>query len=65
MANERMKQDWRLTQERIRNIWEDVDFTDDDMKRGRADLTEMITVIQEKTGEPRDKVLSKLQAVIY
>lgn len=65
MANERMKEDWRLIQERIRNIWDDTDFTEDDMKRGRADLSEMISVIQEKTGESRDEVLSKLQAVIY
>lgn len=65
MANERMKEDWRLIQERIRNIWDDTDFSEDDMKRGRADLSEMISVIQEKTGESRDEVLSKLQAVIY
>lgn len=65
MANERMKEDWRLIQERIRNIWEDVDLTEDDMKRGRADLSEMISVIQEKTGESRQEVLSKLEAVIY
>jgi hypothetical protein len=65
MANERMKEDWRLIQERIRNIWDDIEFSEDDMKRGRADLSEMIAVISEKTEESREEVLSKLEAVIY
>lgn len=65
MANQRMKDDWKLTQKRIRGIWEDIDFSDDDFKRGRADLQEMIDVIKEKTGESREEVLSKLEAVIY
>ena len=65
MANQRMKDDWKLTQQRIREIWEDTEFSDDDFKQGRADLQAMIGVIQEKTGESRDEVLSKLEAVIY
>lgn len=65
MANQRMKDDWKLTQKRIRGIWEEIDFSDDDFKRGRADLQEMIDVIKEKTGESREEVLSKLEAVIY
>ncbi len=65
MANERMKEDWRLIQERIRNIWDDIEFSEDDFKRGRADLSEMISVIHEKTEESRDEILSKLEAVIY
>lgn len=65
MANQRMKDDWKLTQQRIRDIWEDTEFSDDDFKRGRADLQEMIDMIQEKTEEDRETVLSKLEAVIY
>lgn len=65
MANQRMKDDWKLTQQRIREIWEDTEFSDDDFKQGRADLQAMIDVIQEKTGESREEVLSKLEAVIY
>lgn len=65
MANQRMKDDWKLTQQRIREIWEDTEFSDDDFKQGRADLQAMIEVIQEKTGESREEVLSKLEAVIY
>ena len=65
MANQRMKDDWKLTQQRIREIWEETEFSDDDFKQGRADLQAMIEVIQEKTGESREEVLSKLEAVIY
>lgn len=65
MANQRMKDDWKLTQQRIREIWEETEFSDDDFKQGRADLQAMIEVIQEKTDESREEVLSKLEAVIY
>lgn len=64
MANQRMKNSWKLIQRRIRNAWDEEEFTDKEFKECRKDYPGMVELIQDKTGEPRAKVIRKMDAVM-
>ena len=64
MATEAMDEDWRRVREQVKSIWSETEFDDKAMKRSRGDLTKMINLIQQKTGEPREQIRRKMDAVI-
>ena len=64
MANQRMKDSWKLIKRRIRNTWEDVEFSDKELKACRKDFRGMVSLIQEKTGESRRRIVRKMDAVM-
>lgn len=64
MANQRMKDSWKRVKRRIRNTWDDVEFSEKEFKEYRKDYRGMISMIQEKTGESRRRVVRKMDAVM-
>lgn len=64
MANQKMKDDWKLVKKRIRSMWHTVDFTDKELETGRSKLPNMVTLIKAKTGEERRVIRKKMIAVI-
>ncbi|GAB5521333.1 MAG: hypothetical protein RhofKO_35840 [Rhodothermales bacterium] len=64
MANRKMKQDWSRMKSQIRHMWDDYEFEDTELKQGRRNLKNMVTVIHEKTGEPRGLIRRKLSAAV-
>ena len=64
MATEKMNQDWRRLRDRIKRAWSEVDFDDQALKKTRGTLRQMVSLIQEKTGEPRAAIRQKIIAVM-
>ena len=64
MATKKMNQDWRRLRDRIKGLWDDVDFQDDNMRKTRGDLRQMVTLIHQKTGEPRLEIRRKILSVM-
>ncbi len=64
MATQKMNRDWRQLRDRIKGMWADETFDDKRMKQTRGSLRQMVTLIQEKTGEPRDAIRRKIVAVM-
>ncbi len=64
MATKAMNESWRRVRAQIKSIWNDIDFNDKEMKRARGDMREMITLIEDKTGEPRDEIRRKMGAIL-
>jgi hypothetical protein len=64
MASPKMKRDWSKVKHRIRNTWNEVEFSDQELKEGRKILPEMVKLVREKTGEPRKLVRDKIMVII-
>ena len=64
MASAKMNADWRRTRERIKGVWSDVEFDNKNMRRTRGSLSDMVTLIHERTGEPRQEIRRKVMSVI-
>lgn len=64
MATKAMNESWRRVRAQIKSIWNDIDFNDKEMKRARGDMREMITLIEDKTGETRDEIRRKMAAIL-
>jgi len=64
MATQKMNRDWRQLRDRIKSMWSDETFDDKRMKQTRGSLRQMVTLIQEKTGESRDAIRRKIVAVM-
>jgi len=63
MATEAMNESWRRIRDQVKEIWEDADFDDKQMKRARGDLDMMIGLIQDKTDESQEEIRRKLSAI--
>ena len=64
MATEKMNRDWRRVRDRIKKVWSDVEFDDKAMKKTRGTLRQMVSLIHEKTDEPRADIRRKIVAVM-
>lgn len=64
MATEAMNESWRRIRDQIKEIWEDADFDDKQMKRARGDMEKIIGLIQDKTDEPREEIRRKMSAIL-
>lgn len=64
MATPKMNRDWRRIRDRIKAMWSDVEFDDKRMKKARGGLRKMVSLIQDKTGEPRAEIRKKIVAVM-
>jgi hypothetical protein len=64
MATEKMNRDWRDLRDRIKGLWSEVEFEDQNLKQTRGSLRRMVTLIHEKTGEPRLAIRKKIVAVM-
>ncbi|MEF8795014.1 MAG: general stress protein CsbD [Salinivenus sp.] len=64
MATEAMNESWRRIRDQIKEIWEEADFDDKQMKRARGEMDKIVGLIQDKTGEPRDEIRRKMSAIL-
>lgn len=64
MATEKMNEDWRRIRDQIKDIWEDVDFDNKQMKRARGDMEKIMGLIHDKTGEPIEDIRRKMGAIL-
>lgn len=64
MARQRMNDSWDRVRTRIERLWEDAEFSDQEMRKARGSLPEMVNLIHEKTGEPRSEISRKVSALI-
>ncbi|ACY48550.1 hypothetical protein [Rhodothermus marinus] len=63
MATRQMEESWERTKEQIRIIWGDI-LSDQELQKARGDLRAMVALIHEKTGESREEILQKMDAIL-
>jgi uncharacterized protein YjbJ (UPF0337 family) len=59
-----MNESWRRVRDQIKNIWDDVDWNDKEMKRARGEMKKIVGLIQDKTGESREEIRRKMSAIL-
>ena len=64
MATEKMNEDWRRIRDQIKDIWEEADFDDKQMKRARGDMEKIMGLIHDKTGESIQEIRRKMSAIL-
>ena len=64
MATPKMNQDWRRIRDRIKTMWSDVEFDDKRMKKTRGSLRQMVSLVHDRTDEPRPSIRRKIVAVM-
>ena len=64
MATPRMNDSWRRLRDRIKAMWPEQEFDDKRMKKTRGSLRQMVTLIHEKTDEPRLAIRRKIAAAM-
>jgi uncharacterized protein YjbJ (UPF0337 family) len=64
MATEAMNEEWRRIRDQIKDIWDEADFDDKQMKRARGDMEKIIGLIQDKTEESREEIRRKMSAIL-
>ncbi len=64
MATKAMNESWRRIRAQIKSIWSDAEFNDKEMKRARGDMREMITLIEDTTGDSREEIRRKMGAIL-
>ena len=64
MASPKMNADWRRVRDRITSTWSDADLDDQEMKRARGSLSEMVSIVHNATGEARPSVRRKIVSLI-
>lgn len=64
MATQRMNESWRQVRMQIESIWSETEFGDKEMKKARGDMSKMVKLIHEKTGEPQSEIFQKISAII-
>ncbi len=63
MATRRMEESWERTKQQIRIIWGDI-LSDQELQKARGDLHAMVSLIHKKTGESREEILQKMEAIL-
>jgi len=64
MATEKMNEDWRRIRDQIKDIWDDTDFDDKQMKRARGEMEKIMGLIHDKTGESIEEIRRKMSAIL-
>jgi len=64
MATEKMDEDWRRIRDQIKEIWDETDFDDKQMKRARGELDKIMGLIQDKTDESITEIRRKMSAIL-
>ncbi|PSQ79088.1 MAG: general stress protein CsbD [Bacteroidetes bacterium SW_11_64_17] len=64
MATEKMDEDWRRIRDQIKDIWDETDFDDKQMKRARGELHKIMGLIHDKTGESIEEIRRKMSAIL-
>ena len=64
MATEKMNEDWRRIRDQIKDIWDDTDFDDKQMKRARGEMEKIMGLIHDKTDESIKEIRRKMGAIL-
>jgi hypothetical protein len=64
MATDKMNEDWRRIRDQIKDIWDEADFDNKQMKRARGDFTKIVGLIHDKTEEPIEEIRRKMSAIL-
>jgi uncharacterized protein YjbJ (UPF0337 family) len=64
MATEAMNESWRRIRDQIKDIWDEADFDDKQMKRARGEMDKIVGLIQDKTGESKEEIRRKMGAIL-
>jgi hypothetical protein len=64
MATEAMNESWRRIRDQIKDIWEEADFDDKQMKRARGDMEKIVGLIHDKTDESPEEIRRKMGAIL-
>lgn len=64
MATEAMDESWRRIRDQIKEIWEDADFDDKQMKRARGEMDKIVGLIHDKTDESPEEIRRKMSAIL-
>lgn len=64
MATEKMNEDWRRIRDQIKDIWDEADFDDKQMKRARGNMDKIMGLIHDKTGESIEEIRRKMSAIL-
>ena len=64
MATEAMDESWRRIRDQIKDIWEDADFDDKEMKRARGEMDKIVGLIHDKTGDSPEDIRRKMSAIL-
>ena len=64
MATKKMNSDWRRLRDRIKVLWDEVDFENKNLKKTRGSLRQMISLVHARTGEPRPEIRRKIVALM-
>lgn len=64
MATEAMNESWRRIRDQIKDIWEEADFDDKQMKRARGEMNKIVGLIHDKTGESKEEIRRKMGAIL-
>lgn len=64
MATEAMNESWRRIRDQIKEIWEEADFDDKQMKRARGEMDKIVGLIHDKTGESPEEIRRKMEAIL-
>lgn len=62
MSKKRMDQSWQRMKDQILSTWEAV--PEDELKKARGNLGQMVTLIETQTGEDRTVIMSKMSAFV-
>jgi len=64
MATEAMNESWRRIRDQVKEIWDDAEFDDKQMKRARGEMDKLIGLIHDKTEEAPEDIRRKLSAIL-
>ena len=64
MATEAMNESWRRIRDQIKDIWDDADFDDKEMKRARGEMDKIVGLIHDKTGDSPEEIRRKMSAIL-
>ncbi|PSQ78096.1 MAG: hypothetical protein BRD35_02175 [Bacteroidetes bacterium QH_7_62_13] len=64
MATEAMNEEWRRIRDQIKEIWDEADFDDKQMKRARGEMDKIVGLIQDKTEDSKEEIRRKMSAIL-
>ena len=62
MGKQRMIDNWERMKAQIMSTWDDLD--EDEMKKARGNLSQMVNLIHVQTGEDRRLIMQKMSAFL-
>ena len=62
MGKQRMTDNWERMKSQILSTWDDLD--EDEMKKARGNLSQMVNLIHVQTGEDRQLIMQKMSAFL-